>query len=71
MGMFSGLFGNQTDGNRNCARVAASVVELHEICCAFSEMTPSQYKALRDDIAEFGVREPVWDFQGKLIDGLS
>jgi len=42
---------------------------IHEIAALFPEMSPDDYAALRGDIAERGLQEPIWLYDGQIIDG--
>lgn len=44
-------------------------MEFHEFANFFPLMTGDKYEALRDDIAANGLLEPIWLYQGKIIDG--
>ena len=44
-------------------------MKLHPIASLFPEMSDEQYAELRDDIREYGQREPIWTWRGQLIDG--
>lgn len=48
---------------------AAAQLEVDPTCAIFPMMDDAEYAALRDDIAEHGLREPLWVYRGKLIDG--
>lgn len=43
--------------------------EIHPIANIFPAMSDSEFKALRDDIEQYGQREPIWLYEGKVIDG--
>lgn len=43
--------------------------EIHPVANIFPPMSESEFTALREDIAEHGQREPIWLFEGKVIDG--
>jgi hypothetical protein len=54
--------------------VTAEVVERRELQVhPFADMIPpmsaKEYEGLRGDIAEHGQQEPIWTYQGKIIDG--
>jgi len=44
-------------------------MEFHNIANIFPLMTGDEYEALRNDIAANGLLEPIWTYQGKIIDG--
>jgi len=44
-------------------------VRVHPVADIFPRMTASEYAALRDDIKANGQREPIWVFDGQIIDG--
>lgn len=44
-------------------------MEFHELVDIFPIMTGDEYNALRDDIAENGLIEPIWIYEEKIIDG--
>jgi DNA modification methylase/ParB-like chromosome segregation protein Spo0J len=44
-------------------------VELHEVCSIFPSMSDDEFANLKNDIAEHGLQEPIWTFDGKVIDG--
>jgi ParB-like chromosome segregation protein Spo0J len=48
---------------------AGALLEVHPLADLFPAMTREQYEALRDDIAANGVQEPIWLYQGRIIDG--
>lgn len=41
----------------------------HDVCTIFPMMSPDEFAGLKADIQANGQREPVWTYQGKLIDG--
>lgn len=43
--------------------------EIHPIANIFPAMSDSELQALRDDIEQYGQREPIWLYEGKVIDG--
>lgn len=43
--------------------------EVHQIANIFPTMGEAEFAALKADIAEHGLREPVWIYEGKVIDG--
>ncbi len=43
--------------------------EFHEITNIFPKMRDEDYHALLEDIRKHGLREPIWTYQGKIIDG--
>lgn len=43
--------------------------ETHPIANIFPAMSDSDFQALRDDIEQYGQREPIWLYEGKVIDG--
>jgi N6-adenosine-specific RNA methylase IME4 len=44
-------------------------IECHEIARLFPPMTAAEFEAFKANIAEHGLREPIWTYQGKIIDG--
>lgn len=44
-------------------------MENHPIANVFPDMAPDDYLALKKDIAQHGQREPIWTYQGLIIDG--
>jgi hypothetical protein len=44
-------------------------MEAHEVCNLFPPMSDDELRALADDISKHGLREPIWTYQGKVIDG--
>jgi N6-adenosine-specific RNA methylase IME4 len=44
-------------------------IEVHPLADIFPPMSEAEFANLKDDIAEHGVREPVWLHQGQLVDG--
>lgn len=43
--------------------------ETHPIANIFPAMSDSEFQSLRDDIEQYGQREPIWLYEGKVIDG--
>jgi hypothetical protein len=44
-------------------------MDIHEVCTIFPMMNPEEFEALKANIAAHGQREPIWTYQGKVIDG--
>ena len=44
-------------------------MRIHPVADIFPRMTAAEYAALRDDIKANGQREPIWVFDGQIIDG--
>jgi site-specific DNA-methyltransferase (adenine-specific) len=44
-------------------------MEVHEACSIFPEMAGDEYENLKADIAENGLRQAIWTFRGKLLEG--
>jgi hypothetical protein len=44
-------------------------IEAHPYTAIFPDMAPEEFAAFKADISANGVREPVWIWRGKLIDG--
>ncbi len=44
-------------------------LELHEVANIFPEMNPTEFNDLKEDIKKNGLLEPIWLYQGKIIDG--
>ncbi len=44
-------------------------MRVHPVADIFPRMTAAEYAALRDDIEANGQREPIWVFDGQIIDG--
>ena len=47
----------------------AETLDVHEIAAVFPPMRATEFEALVADIRERGQLEPVWTFEGKVIDG--
>lgn len=45
------------------------MIEFHEVANIFPMMNDEEFSALVIDIKENGLREPIWTYQGKIIDG--
>jgi hypothetical protein len=43
--------------------------EIHPLAKLVPEMSPQQFAALKSDIKQWGVKIPVWRYQGKILDG--
>jgi len=44
-------------------------MEIHEVCEMFPEMQGTELQELAQDIARHGLREPIWTYKGRIIDG--
>ena len=44
-------------------------MQVHPVANLFPSMRDDEYAALKADIQTNGLREPVWTWQGELIDG--
>ena len=44
-------------------------LEFHPICELLPMMTEDEFSALRDDISRNGLLEPIWIYQGQILDG--
>ena len=44
-------------------------MRVHQVADIFPEMSGAEYAALRENIREFGQREPAWVWRGQLVDG--
>ena len=49
--------------------IIEETMEFHELANIFPMMSAEEYRALRDDIKTNGLRESIWIWQGKIIDG--
>jgi len=47
----------------------ASIIEFHEAANLFPMMSEDEFSALKKDIATNGLVEPIWMYDGKIIDG--
>jgi N6-adenosine-specific RNA methylase IME4 len=56
------------DRNRTIT-TAHEQIECHEIARLFPPMTAVEFEAFKANIAEHGLREPIWTYRGKIIDG--
>src|SRR4051812_12976745 len=46
-----------------------ATLEAHEVAAIFPLMAGEQYEAFKADVAANGLREPIWLFDGKVVDG--
>lgn len=44
-------------------------MEVHDVCNIFPEMSETEYDELVKDVARHGVVEPIWVYQGRIVDG--
>lgn len=44
-------------------------MDFHEVAPIFPLMEGADFAALKDDIAKYGQREPVWVYEGRILDG--
>lgn len=44
-------------------------MQFHKVAEIFPMMGAPEYAALRDDVAKYGLREPIWLHEGQIIDG--
>src|SRR5579883_691980 len=49
--------------------IEAGEDRFHEVTTLFPPMEEKEYRSLVADIQEHGLREPIWMYQGKIIDG--
>jgi hypothetical protein len=49
--------------------IEAGESRFHEVTTIFPPMEEEEYRSLVADIQEHGLREPIWTYQGKIIDG--
>jgi site-specific DNA-methyltransferase (adenine-specific) len=45
------------------------MMEFHRLCELFPEMPEEEYQALKADIAEHGLKQPIWTFRGQILEG--
>ncbi len=50
-------------------KIGEGQIECHEIARLFPPMTAVEFEAFKANIAEHGLREPIWTYRGKIIDG--
>ena len=46
-----------------------TVFEVHEAAAIFPPMSEAEFQQLKSDIQQHGLREPIWIYSGKVIDG--
>lgn len=46
-----------------------TVLEFHEVASIFPLMEGEDFEAFKEDIGKNGLREPIWTYKGKIIDG--
>ena len=44
-------------------------IEFHEVANIFPMMSAEEFESLKSDIQSNGLLEPIWQYQGKIIDG--
>lgn len=49
--------------------VSLSIYPFHAVTSLFPAMSEEEYQALRADIEQHGLREPLWTYEGQIIDG--
>jgi site-specific DNA-methyltransferase (adenine-specific) len=49
--------------------LASAQMEFHEVAGLFPMMSEEERRELAEDIRENGLREPIWTYQGKIVDG--
>jgi hypothetical protein len=57
------------ESNRNQDKEAVAVLPFHEVAELFPLLEGPAFEDLKADIRANGLREPVWTYQGKIIDG--
>ena len=57
------------DTNSECGWKGMTPMEFHEICKTFPEMSEDELKDLESDIAKNGLVNPIWIYEGQIIDG--
>ena len=45
------------------------MMEVHRLCDLFPQMSTEEYEGLKADIAEHGLRQPIWTFRGEILEG--
>jgi hypothetical protein len=44
-------------------------MEFHPVASIFPMMTDEDYKALKEDIRQYGLKNPIWIYEGLVLDG--
>jgi ParB-like chromosome segregation protein Spo0J len=47
----------------------SNTIEFHSVANIFPMMTGKEFEALKQDILTNGLKEPIWLYEGKIIDG--
>src|SRR5262245_64864510 len=45
------------------------MMQFHEVANIFPMMSAEEFVALKTDIQQHGLREPIWTYHGQIIDG--